>query len=52
MSPIPVVFTDLGNGRTEMLFEQRGALSAEQYERAKGGWSSFFDRMAERLQLA
>jgi uncharacterized protein YndB with AHSA1/START domain len=46
---ITVVLTDLGDGRTEMLFGQRGRLSAEQYARAKGGWSSFFDRIAERL---
>jgi uncharacterized protein YndB with AHSA1/START domain len=46
---ITVVLTDLGDGRTEMLFEQRGRLSAEQYERAGQGWSSFFDRFAERL---
>jgi uncharacterized protein YndB with AHSA1/START domain len=44
-----VAFTDLGDGRTEMLFQQRGRLSAKQYERAKNGWSSFFDRMAEHL---
>jgi uncharacterized protein YndB with AHSA1/START domain len=46
---ITVVLTDLGDGRTEMLFEQRGRMSAEQYERAGQGWSSFFDRIAERL---
>jgi uncharacterized protein YndB with AHSA1/START domain len=46
---IIVVLTDLGDGRTEMLFEQRGRMSAEQYERAGEGWSSFFDRIAERL---
>jgi uncharacterized protein YndB with AHSA1/START domain len=46
---ITVVLTDLGDGRTEMLLEQRGRLSAEQYARARGGWSSFFDRIAERL---
>ena len=46
---VTVVLTDLGDGRTEMLFEQRGGLSAEQYERAGQGWSSFFDRIAERL---
>jgi uncharacterized protein YndB with AHSA1/START domain len=40
---------DLGDGRTEMLVEQRGRMSAERYKRAKEGWSSFFDRMAERL---
>jgi uncharacterized protein YndB with AHSA1/START domain/DNA-binding transcriptional ArsR family regulator len=44
-----VVLTDLGDGRTEMLFQQRGRLSAKQYERAGQGWSSFFDRMAEHL---
>jgi uncharacterized protein YndB with AHSA1/START domain len=44
-----VVLTDLGDGRTEMLFEQRGRMSAEQYERAGEGWSTFFDRIDERL---
>jgi len=46
---ITVVLTDLGDGRTEMFFQQRGEMSAEQYERAKNGWSTFFDRVAERL---
>jgi uncharacterized protein YndB with AHSA1/START domain len=46
---ITVVLTDLGDGRTEMHFEQRGRMSAEQYERAGQGWSTFFDRIAERL---
>jgi uncharacterized protein YndB with AHSA1/START domain len=44
-----VVLTDLGDGRTELAFEQRGSMSAEQYGRAEQGWSSFFDRVAERL---
>ena len=44
-----VVLNDLGDGRTEMVFEQRGGMSAEQYERAGQGWSGFFDRLAERL---
>jgi uncharacterized protein YndB with AHSA1/START domain len=44
-----VVLTDLGDGRTEMLFQQRGHLSAKQYERSGEGWSSFFDRIAEHL---
>jgi len=48
---ITVVLTDLGDGRTEMLFQQRGRMSAEQYERAREGWSTFFDRIAERLEL-
>ncbi len=46
---IIVVLTDLGDGRTQMLFQQRGHMSAEQYERAGEGWSSFFDRMAEHV---
>jgi uncharacterized protein YndB with AHSA1/START domain len=44
-----VVLNDLGDGRTEMLFEQRGRMSPEQYEAAGQGWSTFFDRMAQRL---
>ncbi len=46
---VTVVLTDLGDGRTEMFFQQRGRMSAEQYERAGTGWSSFFDRIAEHL---
>jgi uncharacterized protein YndB with AHSA1/START domain len=46
-----VALTDLGDGRTEMHFEQRGGtLSPEQYERAGQGWSGFFDRIEERLR--
>jgi uncharacterized protein YndB with AHSA1/START domain len=46
---VTVVLRDLGDGRTEMHFEQRGGMSAEQYERAGRGWMGFFDRMDERL---
>jgi uncharacterized protein YndB with AHSA1/START domain len=46
---ITVVFTELGEGRTEMLFQQRGRMAAEQYQRAQEGWSTFFDRIAEHL---
>ncbi len=46
---VTVVLTDLGDGRTEMHFEQHGQLSAEQYKGAEQGWSTFFDRMAARL---
>ena len=46
---ISVVLLDLGDGRTEMHFEQRGLLPPEVYERAAEGWSTFFDRIAERL---
>jgi uncharacterized protein YndB with AHSA1/START domain len=48
-----VVLTDLGDGRTEMAFEQRGGgLSAEEYERAGKGWSGFFDYIDRRLAAA
>jgi uncharacterized protein YndB with AHSA1/START domain len=46
---VTVMFTDLGDGRTEIRLEQRGTHSREVYERSLGGWSSFFDRLAERL---
>jgi uncharacterized protein YndB with AHSA1/START domain len=46
---ITVELADLGDGRTEMRFEQRGSMLPEQYERAKEGWGTFFDRIAERL---
>jgi uncharacterized protein YndB with AHSA1/START domain len=46
---VSVVLTDLGDGRTEMLFEQRGHMTPDQYEAAGQGWSGFFDRIAERL---
>jgi uncharacterized protein YndB with AHSA1/START domain len=46
---ITVVFSDLGDGRTEMHFRQTGHMSAEQYERTGQGWSKFFDRIDVRL---
>jgi len=46
---VTVVLTELGDGRTEMLFTQRGRMSPEQYERAGQGWSTFFDRIDEHL---
>jgi uncharacterized protein YndB with AHSA1/START domain len=46
---IIVVLTDLGDGRTEMLFEQHGRMSPEEYEYAGQGWSKFFDRIEERI---
>jgi uncharacterized protein YndB with AHSA1/START domain len=44
-----VVLTELGDGRTEMHFEQRGTRPPEVYEAAAEGWGGFFDRVAERL---
>lgn len=46
---VTVVLTDLGGGRTEMLVEQRGHMTPEQYRRTEQGWSGFLDRMVERL---
>ena len=46
---VTVVLTDLGDGRTEMHFEQRGHLEPEFYEATKTGWGGFFDRVDERL---
>jgi uncharacterized protein YndB with AHSA1/START domain len=46
---VVVELADLGDGRTEMRFEQHGHMSPEQYERAESGWSTFFDRIAEHL---
>lgn len=46
---VTVLLIDLGDGRTEMRFTQRGRMAPEEYERAGAGWSGFFARMAERL---
>jgi uncharacterized protein YndB with AHSA1/START domain len=46
---IRVVLKDLGDGRTEMYFEQRGDMPPEAFEAAKRGWGVFFDRVAARL---
>lgn len=42
-------FRDLGDGRTEMTFTQRGNLPADEYSRAMRGSLIFFDRLAEHL---
>ena len=44
-----MVLTDLGDGRTEMRFEQRGHMRPDEYDRAKRGWGGFFARIDERL---
>ena len=48
---ITVDLVDLGDGRTEMRFEQRGPMPEEQVKAAGAGWGGFFDRIAERLTL-
>jgi uncharacterized protein YndB with AHSA1/START domain len=47
---VTVVLNDLGSGRTEMLFEQRGPRQPEEYERTRDGWAVFFDLMEARLR--
>jgi uncharacterized protein YndB with AHSA1/START domain len=47
---VTVLLTDLGDGRTELLLQQRGRMAPEQYERAGQGWGGFLDRMEERLR--
>ncbi|MFC1420325.1 SRPBCC family protein [Streptacidiphilus cavernicola] len=49
---VTVVLKDLGDGRTEMQFEQLGHLGAEEYVRTRHGWSAFFDVLAEGLPTA
>ena len=46
---VTVVLNDLGDGRTEMLLEQHGHMTAEQYDRAGQGWAGFFAVIEERL---
>jgi uncharacterized protein YndB with AHSA1/START domain len=42
-------FRELGDGRTEMTFTQRGSLPADEYSRAMRGSLIFFDRLADHL---
>lgn len=42
-------FRDLGDGRTEMSFTQRGSMPADEYSRAMRGSLIFFDRLADHL---
>jgi uncharacterized protein YndB with AHSA1/START domain len=46
---VTVALRELGDGRTEMQFEQRGWMPPEAYERTEQGWGAFFDRLDERL---
>jgi uncharacterized protein YndB with AHSA1/START domain len=47
---VTVDLADLGDGRTEMRFEQRGHMGPDAYERTRSGWGGFFDRIDERLR--
>ena len=47
---VTVLLTDLGGSRTEMVMTQTGGgLPPAGYERAKQGWGTFFNRLADRL---
>jgi uncharacterized protein YndB with AHSA1/START domain len=46
---VTVVLHDMGDGRTEMHFEQRGHMRPDDYERTKQGWGVFFAHLDTRL---
>jgi uncharacterized protein YndB with AHSA1/START domain len=46
---VTVVFTDIGNGRTEMRLEQTGTHAQDLYDQSLKGWSYFLERLSERL---
>jgi len=49
---VTVVLRDLGDGRTELTFTQRGGnLPPEQYERAMRGWLVFLERQDDYLKM-
>jgi uncharacterized protein YndB with AHSA1/START domain len=49
---VTVLLIDLGDGRTEMRFEQRGHMSPDAYDRSQTGWGTFFARLDDRLAAA
>lgn len=49
---LTVTFTDLGDGRTEVVAHQAGHMPQEQYDQLAEGYSSFFDQLAEHLARA
>ncbi|HZB36367.1 MAG TPA: SRPBCC domain-containing protein [Gaiellaceae bacterium] len=49
---LTITFTDLGDGRTEVVAHQAGHLPEEEYEKLKEGYSTFFDQLAEHLARA
>jgi uncharacterized protein YndB with AHSA1/START domain len=44
-----VELTDLGEGRTEMRFEQTGPLPPGAFKAARAGWATFFTKVDGRL---
>jgi uncharacterized protein YndB with AHSA1/START domain len=47
---VTVEFTDLGDGRTQMTFSQRGNLPPDQYPGSMRGWLIFFERQNDYLK--
>jgi uncharacterized protein YndB with AHSA1/START domain len=47
-----IELTDLGEGRTEMRFEQTGPLPPGAYKAAREGWMTFFRKVDGRLAAA
>jgi uncharacterized protein YndB with AHSA1/START domain len=45
-----VTFTDLGDGRTEMVFRTTAEMTADILRSARGGLESAFDRLSETLE--
>jgi uncharacterized protein YndB with AHSA1/START domain len=45
-----VTFTDLGDGRTEMVFHTTVEMTADTLRSARGGLASAFDRLSEHLE--
>jgi uncharacterized protein YndB with AHSA1/START domain len=46
---VTVLFTDLGDGRTEMRLEQRGTHTRDLYRRTLEGWTAFLDELERSL---
>jgi uncharacterized protein YndB with AHSA1/START domain len=46
---VTVLLSHLGDGRTDMRFEQRGHKRPDEYDHTKRGWGIFFARLDERL---
>jgi hypothetical protein len=46
---VTIVLSDLGDGRTEMRFEQRGHKRPDEYDHTERRWNVVFARLDERL---
>ncbi len=46
---VTTTLTDLGDGKTQVVYQQSGHLPAEQYPMIEQGVNGFYDRLAEHL---